>query len=277
MLAGTASNYKSFFLIEHSDPLPGKVKEAHFDKAWIAGMELLAKKMKGKVLLIRNKKSDYKNCKIIYVDCIKNQYFTIASTIKEVSTINVEARITAPQTQWHSDPFFVVCTNGKKDKCCSKFGFPVFKFFENCPDGLPVWECTHVGGDRFAANAVCMPFGIYYGRIWVENVEDIISHTKDEKIFLPNYRGISRLSFFEQAVEYYLREHLNNYDINFPIKIFNKRQQDDLITVNVSTHSSGSFEIILKKEIIEYPHLLTCTSHHPENIVKYKAESIAAL
>ena len=32
--------------------------------------------------------------------------------------------------------------------------------------GAPdVWECSHVGGDRFAANVVCLPDGVYYGRV----------------------------------------------------------------------------------------------------------------
>jgi hypothetical protein len=30
---------------------------------------------------------------------------------------------------------------------------------------MPVWETTHVGGDRFAANLVCLPDGTYHGTL----------------------------------------------------------------------------------------------------------------
>ena len=28
-----------------------------------------------------------------------------------------------------------------------------------------VWQCTHVGGDRFAGNLVCFPEGLFFGRV----------------------------------------------------------------------------------------------------------------
>jgi (2Fe-2S) ferredoxin len=37
-----------------------------------------------------------------------------------------------------------------------------------------VWECSHVGGDRFAANVVAMPHGLYYGRVEPARVEELV-------------------------------------------------------------------------------------------------------
>lgn len=278
VLAGTAANYKGFIMVEHASPFPKKSTDGLLNQAWLKGLDKLATKKSCKLLLIRNKETDYKTCRIIYVDCVKQKYFVIISPISEAHTIDVERYILDPATVWEANPFFIVCTNGKKDKCCAKFGFPVFKFFENIhlPFSYNAWECTHIGGDRFAANAALMPYGIYYGRIGVEDVHEIIKQTAFGRVHYPNYRGLCRLSFFEQAVECYLREYLHNYNIDFVINITSKTHTGNVFTVNVVVNNKDSYEVALKKEIIDYPHLLTCTSHKKEKIVKYILVGIKA-
>ena len=64
----------------------------------------------------------------------------------------------AGATQWDG-PLFLVCTHGKRDKCCAKFGIPVYKTIRTLVGDSAVWQCSHVGGDRFAANVVCFPDG----------------------------------------------------------------------------------------------------------------------
>lgn len=274
-LHGSAANYKCFIMVEHADPFPAKPTDGHLDKPWLKKLDALSKKMHGKLLLIRNKSTGYKNSRVIYVDCVAQKYFVIESLIENLRQIDIEKSIASNETQWELDPFFVVCTNGKKDKCCAKFGFPAFKFFENIllPFCYDSYECTHLGGDRFAANAVLMPFGIYYGRVGVEDVHEIIKQTAFGRVLYQNYRGRSRQSFLDQAVECHLREHLQNFNIEFPMKISHREHKDDVITLRIS-FNEDCFEMTVQKEVIDYPHLLTCTSPHPENIVKYKLVSI---
>lgn len=275
-IAGTAANYKCFILVEHADPFPSKPTDGHFNKAWLKSLDSLAREKKGKLLLIRNRETDYTTCRIVFVDCEKRKYFELFSAIGEADTCDIEKYINDPRTQWEVDPFFVVCTNGKKDKCCAKFGFPVFKFFENIylPFSYNAWECTHLGGDRFAANAALMPYGIYYGRVGVEQVHEIIRQTAFGRVHYPNYRGLSSLSFFDQTVECYLREHLSDFRIHFPIRIYQKTRNGKMISVYVQTDLHGVFKMELSREEIDYPHLLTCTSHKKEKIVKYMLKSI---
>ena len=46
-----------------------------------------------------------------------------------------------------------------------------------------VWECSHVGGDRFAANVVAMPHGVYYGRVEPARVADLVAaHERAEAL-----------------------------------------------------------------------------------------------
>ncbi|MGW2208770.1 sucrase ferredoxin [Streptomyces sp. NPDC001781] len=59
-------------------------------------------------------------------------------------------------------PVVLVCVHGQHDICCAVRGRPVARALGERWPGL-VWECTHVGGDRFAANVVVVPDGTYYG------------------------------------------------------------------------------------------------------------------
>lgn len=269
-LGGTAANSNVFILIEHFNPFPEKVIEAHFDKVWLRSAQLLAKTLKGKLLLIRNKRTNIKDCKITFVDCRADRYFSISTTIENTPNVNLESLWNNKEQEWQTDPFFLVCTNGKKDKCCAKFGYPVFKFFESFNADVGVWECSHVGGDRFAANVVVMPFGIYYGHVAVEDVGHILVRTLLRKIYKNKFRGISRRSFYEQAIECHLREHLQNYDIDFEIHTHLVKHDGDDYIVEVITSNNGHYLMKIKRELIDYPHKLTCKSTKQENLAKFK-------
>ena len=62
-------------------------------------------------------------------------------------------------------PLYVVCTHGKRDRCCALHGLPLYDALRRETDPGRVWQSTHVGGDRFAGNVVVLPHGLYYGRV----------------------------------------------------------------------------------------------------------------
>ncbi len=276
MLAGTAATYQSFILVEYNLPFPQKVTQTTIDAGWLSRLQALAKEKKGKVVLIRNKHSTAGTSRVMFVDCAARRYFSLVADTKQLSLLDLEMHIYAAGTVWQTEPFFLVCTNGKKDKCCAKFGFPVFKFFEGMLGDTDVWECTHIGGDRFAANAVYLPFGIYYGRVTVEDIPEIIDQSLQNSIYQSNYRGISTLSFYKQSVECYIREYLNEWSIDFSIQMHIQSQQGNDIVAHVLTQK-GNYEISVTKQLILYPHYLTCTSKTRGNITKYMLNHIKAL
>lgn len=62
------------------------------------------------------------------------------------------------------DPLLLVCTNGKRDACCALRGRALVTALA-ADHAERTWECTHLGGHRFAGNLVCLPDGIVYGRV----------------------------------------------------------------------------------------------------------------
>lgn len=88
------------------------------------------------------------------------------------------------------EPFFLVCTHGRHDTCCAVDGRPVVLAIAALRPGR-VWECSHVGGDRFAANVVAMPHGMYYGRVEPDRVGDLVEAHERGEVLADLARGRS--------------------------------------------------------------------------------------
>jgi hypothetical protein len=103
-------------------------------------------------------------------------------------------------------PLFLVCTHGKHDPCCARFGRPLYEALrdELAPDW--VWQVSHIGGDRFAGNLVCLPEGLYYGRVDRETAGPVLDEHLARRILIPSYRGRSIYTFAVQAAERAVRE-----------------------------------------------------------------------
>ncbi len=105
-------------------------------------------------------------------------------------------------------PMFLVCTNGRRDFCCARHGVAALNTLvsltQEYPD-LPVWHSTHLGGHRFAANLLCLPSGLLYGRVGMEQAGDILQACLQEQVYLPNLRGRTCYPPAVQAADYYIR------------------------------------------------------------------------
>jgi hypothetical protein len=108
----------------------------------------------------------------------------------------------------HDDDVVLVCTNGKHDVCCATFGRPVVRALRTSRYADAVWECSHIGGDRFAGNVVILPDGVYFGRCSPESALAALDGYQDGQLDLDHYRGRSALGFTHQAAEYFTRRQL---------------------------------------------------------------------
>jgi hypothetical protein len=103
-------------------------------------------------------------------------------------------------------PLFLVCTHGKHDPCCARKGRPLFEALAEQLDPEWVWQVTHIGGDRFAGNLVCLPQGLYYGRVEREDAVGLLDEHFAGRVALANYRGRSSWPFAAQAAERSIRD-----------------------------------------------------------------------
>lgn len=85
-------------------------------------------------------------------------------------------------------PLLLVCAHGRHDACCAVRGRPVAAALEDRWPGR-VWECSHVGGDRFAANLVVLPDGTYYGGLDPANAATVVERHLGGAVDTRHLRG----------------------------------------------------------------------------------------
>lgn len=104
-------------------------------------------------------------------------------------------------------PLFLACTHGRRDPCCAERGRPLARALDRAY-GDRAWEVSHIGGDRFAGNLVCLPHGLYLGRLDPAGGLGAAWEYADGRIDLQHYRGRSCYRFAVQAAEIFLRNRL---------------------------------------------------------------------
>lgn len=102
-------------------------------------------------------------------------------------------------------PLLLVCTHGRRDACCSRLGIPVFHAFEAVAGPDRVWQCSHTGGHRFAANVIGLPQGIMLGRVEAREAAEVVGLLVDGRVLLTCYRGRSWYDAPVQAAEVAIR------------------------------------------------------------------------
>ncbi|MDT0612323.1 sucrase ferredoxin [Streptomyces lancefieldiae] len=102
------------------------------------------------------------------------------------------------------DPLALVCTNGKRDRCCALLGRPLAaELAASGADG--VWEVTHLGGHRFSPTVLVLPHGYAYGRVGAHAVKEILHGVREGRIVVEDCRGNSAWERPGQAAELAVR------------------------------------------------------------------------
>jgi len=105
----------------------------------------------------------------------------------------------------HDEPVFLTCAHGRHDTCCAERGRPVAAALAHSHPELS-WEVSHIGGDRFAANVLILPDGLYYGRVTPGSATALVENHLSGHLNLDLLRGRSGYPFAVQAAEWFLRD-----------------------------------------------------------------------
>ena len=85
----------------------------------------------------------------------------------------------------------VFLTHGVHDVCCALRGRAVAAALASRWPEL-VWECSHIGGDRFASNVVLLPDGFYYGNVDPASALATVEAHLAGTVFPDRLRGMAR-------------------------------------------------------------------------------------
>ena len=115
------------------------------------------------------------------------------------------------------------CTHGKKDRCCAKFGHASYQALcaevERTGNDFDVWETTHVGGCRLAANMVALPALRRYGRVDPEQAPGLLAAERENRPYLPCFRGVPDRNGLEQCADLAARRFLEARDITAEVQV----------------------------------------------------------
>ena len=102
------------------------------------------------------------------------------------------------------DPLLLVCTHGTKDMCCAVEGRPLAESLDARHPG-PVWECSHLGGDRFAGNVAVLPWAEYHGRLDIAAAAQMAAAAVRGDVAYEHLRGRAGYDIWQQAAEHAVR------------------------------------------------------------------------
>lgn len=128
--------------------------------------------------------------------------------LPELDLSSIVAGAEEYQANRTGEPISLVCTNGQRDACCVLHGIAVYNKL-HAQFGNTVWESSHHGGHRFAANLLAFPSGRSYGRLRADNALSVAQAIAEGNVPAPYCRGNTAWAEPAQAAELILREQLS--------------------------------------------------------------------
>ena len=271
--AGTATHVSAFLLVEHHGPwgtavlrdsrLPEEVRRH------LGGHRGL------KVLLARRHHRAHRATSYAVTACFPGRRQLVGRSVedhRELLDVDVAAiaRGEAP-AGWEelTGPVYAVCTHGRHDACCAERGRPVVAALTGVrPE--QTWEVSHVGGDRFAANLLVLPEGLYYGQVTPDHVVGLAHHHEAGRLDLDHLRGRASRPMQIQYAEIALRRHLDD-DRLTAVRLV--ARDDDS---SVFAHETGRYDVRVDR-LAGDPAPLTCGAAGLSRVPSFALRSITPL
>lgn len=100
----------------------------------------------------------------------------------------------------HDGGLWLVCTNGRRDRCCAEIGRPITAALAaRWPE--ETWETTHLGGHRFSGTLLALPSGHTLGRLTIDNAIAACDEVAAGEVPVELSRGRAGRSGVEQVRE----------------------------------------------------------------------------
>jgi hypothetical protein len=227
----TASPAQRWLLIEQPGPWGQEaLTESRFDAEVAPRLAARARRENVRVLLVRRPGDRLADSgrRWAYADGRPGReglWWSVRSADADLLTAPWDGSVGEPAQA----PVYLVCTHGGHDACCALRGRPLARALP-APGPADVWECSHLGGDRFAANVVVLPHGFYYGQVTGDGAELVEAHARGQ-VVLPWLRGRAGVPPPGQAAQHHARGELGLLGV------------DDLPVVSIEPLSPPGAEI----------------------------------
>jgi hypothetical protein len=220
-LAGTASQIHRYLLLEVPGPWGVEaLRDARLPTDLKRDLRRRSRSSRVRVLLIRRFRGHrtVRHPRVFVVDANPTHPTASGGIVTDLHKV-LDLDVWNPTADPHrglehrGQRLFLVCTHGRHDPCCAERGRPLAGALSAAyPE--QTWECSHLGGDRFAGNLLCLPHGISYGRVAPDEGATIATEYLLGRLDLAHLRGRGSYPFAVQAAEWQLRTRLGLAGVN---------------------------------------------------------------
>lgn len=204
---GTATSYDAYLLVEVPLPWPAAIG----DHPLLADVMAVAGSAPGKVQVLgivadhddvdRHRVVAYRRPEGPFRRFVRSEAIVTTDALGTTAA----ALLTGPIPDHDADPpgvgetaveaDLLVCTHGRRDRCCGSFGMNLFTAIgaRHVRSGVRTWRVSHTGGHRFAPTAIFLPDGHLWAWLDTELVDRILHRRGPVDDVLDHYRGSSAI------------------------------------------------------------------------------------
>ena len=245
----------------------------HDAVADVLGSELAAalKSARVRALLIRRREGDPAADavrRVILVDTVTREM--AAREIHSVAELEPSSLASAPVSGFGAavgGPTFLVCGNGRRDACCAVRGRALLNALAG-GHAERTWECTHLGGHRFAANLVCLPDGFVYGRVSPADGPRLADEYISGRVDPSQLRGRSAWPAPAQVAEHHVRL-VEGLDATSAVELVSAEVDGDRAEVTLLA-SGAARRIVLQAEPMTPPRPTSCRADELEEPLHWR-------
>ncbi len=276
-LAGTASTVRSFLLLEHSGSWGSDaLRDARLPDGLGAHLAREGRRAGVRVLLVRRpgRRAETGGVRVFAAHAAGPDSWLESATlsgpegVRDLDLGALGAGRSSGLTV-HASPLIAVCTHGRHDACCAERGRPVALALAASRHADAVWECSHIGGDRFAGNVLVLPRGLYHGRVDPDSALVIADALADGRLDLDHLRGRSDLPMAVQAAEIEVRRRLDLVGLD-AVRPTEAREDGGITSVTLD--ADGRTVRVQVRRVLGEQHRLTCGAQRDNPVPRFEIE-----
>ena len=276
-LAGTASTVRSFLLVEHAGSWgTDALRDARLPDGLGGHLATAGRATGVRVLLVRRpgRRAGAGPVRVFAARAAGAESWLETALLEDVHDLR-DLDLAAlgagrsPGLEPHDAPVIAVCTHGRHDACCAERGRPVALALAGSRHADAVWECSHIGGDRFAGNILVLPRGLYYGRVEPDAALAVADAVVDGRVSLDHLRGRSDLAMPVQVAEIDVRRRLGLTGLD-DVRPTAARADGEVTVVTVE--SPGRTEEVRVRRVLEGAYRLTCGAQCDSPVPRWEIE-----
>jgi len=217
-LAGSAPRCTTWLFLEEAGPWGAKVPgDAAISPTVLQALDRAARQFPGlRVQFIRRPGRSRPERTLFLARAMDGAFTLHSQTLRELDalgTLDLAALTLDGSAEIHTPTYFV-CVHGQRDLCCAKWGIPIYQALSKiAPDST--WQCSHLGGHRFAPTLLVLPLGPMYGHVQANELPRLHRASLGGDIYdLDRLRGQPNLSQAAQVAEHNLRSTLGEHSLS---------------------------------------------------------------